>query len=122
MPRLPDPHYTFTIPSIHDDTTLDCRLYHPDHLAKAAGDDATRPWRKRGIVMAHPYAPMGGSYDDRVVGIVAHEFLKAGWIVGTFNFRYSVHGDDLGRISAIDRCKRCAWLQRQNELVRQTRA
>ncbi|KAF1913919.1 hypothetical protein BDU57DRAFT_558851 [Ampelomyces quisqualis] len=41
--------------------------------------------------MAHPYAPMGGSYDDRVVGIVADEFLKAGWIVGTFNFR-GAHG------------------------------
>jgi alpha/beta superfamily hydrolase len=39
--------------------------------------------------MAHPYAPMGGSYDDRVVGIVLDEFLKAGWIVGTFNFRYA---------------------------------
>ena len=38
--------------------------------------------------MAHPYAPMGGSYDDRVVGIVVDEFLKTGWIVGTFNFRY----------------------------------
>lgn len=38
--------------------------------------------------MAHPYAPMGGSYDDRVVSIVVDEFLKAGWIVGTFNFRY----------------------------------
>jgi alpha/beta superfamily hydrolase len=40
--------------------------------------------------MAHPYAPMGGSYDDRVVGIVVDEFLKAGWIVGTFNFRYDL--------------------------------
>jgi len=38
--------------------------------------------------MAHPYAPMGGSYDDRVVGIVVEEFLHAGWMVGTFNFRY----------------------------------
>lgn len=38
--------------------------------------------------MAHPYAPMGGSYDDRVVGMVVEEFLKLGWIVGTFNFRY----------------------------------
>jgi alpha/beta superfamily hydrolase len=40
--------------------------------------------------MAHPYAPMGGSYDDRVVGVVLDEFLKAGWIVGTFNFRYAL--------------------------------
>lgn len=38
--------------------------------------------------MAHPYAPMGGCYDDRVVGIVVDEFLRLGWVVGTFNFRY----------------------------------
>jgi hypothetical protein len=37
--------------------------------------------------MAHPYAPMGGSYDDRVVGIVVEEFLSLGYIIGTFNFR-----------------------------------
>lgn len=37
--------------------------------------------------MAHPYAPMGGSYDDRVVGIVVEEFLGLGFVVGTFNFR-----------------------------------
>lgn len=47
--------------------------------------------------MAHPYAPMGGSYDDRVVNIVVQEFLKAGWIVGTFNFR-GAHGSK-GRTS-----------------------
>jgi alpha/beta superfamily hydrolase len=32
---------------------------------------------------------MGGSYDDRVVGIVAEEFLALGYVVGTFNFRYA---------------------------------
>ncbi|KAF2025616.1 hypothetical protein EK21DRAFT_75961 [Setomelanomma holmii] len=47
--------------------------------------------------MAHPYAPMGGSYDDRVVGMIVDEFLKAGWIVGTFNFR-GAHGSK-GRTS-----------------------
>ncbi|KAF1949129.1 hypothetical protein CC80DRAFT_497715 [Byssothecium circinans] len=47
--------------------------------------------------MAHPYAPMGGSYDDRVVGIVVDEFLRKGWIVGTFNFR-GAHGSK-GRTS-----------------------
>lgn len=84
-----EPHYSFTIPSIHDDTTLDCRIYHPDIFEHPTRYDAKEPlWRKRGIVMAHPYAPMGGSYDDRVVGIVVEEMLKAGYIVGTFNFRY----------------------------------
>jgi hypothetical protein len=84
-----EPHYSFTIPSIHDDTTLDCRVYHPDIVNDPPLAEASQhtSWRRRGIVMAHPYAPMGGSYDDRVVGIVVEEFLQAGWIVGTFNFR-----------------------------------
>ena len=87
MRQPPEPHYNLTIPSIHDDTTLDCRIYHPTALNTLDGATETQ-WKKQGIVMAHPYAPMGGSYDDRVVGIVVDEFLKAGWIVGTFNFRY----------------------------------
>ncbi|CAO2657373.1 Nn.00g034990.m01.CDS01 [Neocucurbitaria sp. VM-36] len=96
MRQPPEPHYSFTIPSVHDDTTLDCRVYHPTALnALHGGSEA--PWKKRGIIMAHPYAPMGGSYDDRVVGIVVDEFLKTGWIVGTFNFR-GAHGSK-GRTS-----------------------
>jgi hypothetical protein len=90
MRQPPEPLYKFTIPSVHDDTTLGCRIYHPESLSESLHDDTgiEIQWRPRGIVMAHPYAPMGGSYDDRVVGIVIEEFLKAGWIVGTFNFRY----------------------------------
>ena len=80
----PEPRWSCTIPSIHDDTPLDVRIYHPSALTSQDGT----PWRKRGIVVAHPYAPMGGSYDDRVVGIVADVFLSKGWVVGTFNFRY----------------------------------
>lgn len=95
MRHPPDPHYSFTIPSIHDDTTLDCRVYHPDALLKPKDSSEIVQWKRRGVVMAHPYAPMGGSYDDRVVGIVVDEFLQAGWMVGTFNFRYaSVIGVD----------------------------
>ncbi|KAH4905086.1 hypothetical protein HBI80_100440 [Parastagonospora nodorum] len=93
MPHAPEALYSFTIPSIYDDTALDCRVYHPDTLS-AAGWTTSGPGqssRMRGIIMAHPYAPMGGSYDDRVVGIVVDEFLKAGWVVGTFNFR-GAHG------------------------------
>jgi len=92
MRRPPEPIYTFTVPSLHDDTALNCRLYHPDALEepKAPLSEAEAVWRTRGVVMAHPYAPMGGSYDDRVVAIVIEEFLEAGWIVGTFNFRYDL--------------------------------
>lgn len=87
MRHPPEPLYTFTIPSVHDDITLDCRLYHPNILNKPADSNSDTTWRKSGIIVAHPYATMGGSYDDRVVGIAVDEFLKAGWIVGTFNFR-----------------------------------
>jgi alpha/beta superfamily hydrolase len=90
MPPSPEPRFNSTIPSIHDDTTLDSRIYHPGVLTRPPLSDGSsdKPWRRKGIVIAHPYAPMGGSYDDRVVRIVLDEFLKAGWIVGTFNFRY----------------------------------
>ncbi|KAF2021961.1 hypothetical protein BU24DRAFT_384313 [Aaosphaeria arxii CBS 175.79] len=93
MHHAPEPHYSFTIPSIHDDTPLDCRIYHPSILLQVhsgATEDHKR-WRRRGIVMAHPYAPMGGSHDDRIVGIVVAEFLALGYVVGTFNFR-GAHG------------------------------
>ncbi|RAL62963.1 hypothetical protein DID88_004051 [Monilinia fructigena] len=38
-------------------------------------------------IVAHPYAPLGGSYDDGVVDLVASTILKEGFVVGTFNFR-----------------------------------
>ncbi|KAH7402616.1 Alpha/Beta hydrolase protein [Pyrenochaeta sp. MPI-SDFR-AT-0127] len=99
MRHPPEPHYSFTIPSTHDDTTLNCRIYYPDILDRSDASERENEaqWRKKGIIMAHPYAPMGGSYDDRVVGIVVDEFLKAGWVVGTFNFR-GAHGSK-GRTS-----------------------
>lgn len=92
MPQAPEPRFNSTIPSIHDDTTLDFRIYHPDILTRPSSDEerADTPWRRKGIVIAHPYAPMGGSYDDRVVRIVLDEFLQAGWVCGTFNFRYTL--------------------------------
>jgi len=88
-PAMLEPRFSCTIPSIHDDTPLSVRIYHPDVLSTPLSSDSVNGtrWRKKGIVMAHPYAPMGGSYDDRIVSIVVDEFLKAGWVVGTFNFR-----------------------------------
>ena len=44
-------------------------------------------WQKRGAIIAHPYGPLGGCYDDPVVQSVVTEVLKHGFIVGTFNFR-----------------------------------
>ena len=91
--------FSFTIPSIHDDTILDCRLYLPPPLSNL---DA--PQYRNGLVgaiVAHPYAPLGGSYDDPVVLAVVKELLKQGCFVGTFNFRY-VHDDFLVLISSVD--------------------
>jgi hypothetical protein len=84
---LPKPSYTFTIPSIHDDTLLDCRVYHPP--SKQRRTSTHNAWS--GAIVAHPYAPLGGSQDDPVVSVISSVLLKRGFIVGTFNFRYVNH-------------------------------
>ncbi|RDW87489.1 hypothetical protein BP5796_03183 [Coleophoma crateriformis] len=84
---LPPPTIVFTIPSIHDDTVLDCRVYHPLRLNPSTVSQVSAPWEKKAAIVAHPYAPLGGCYDDAVVDIVASTILKQGFIVGTFNFR-----------------------------------
>lgn len=84
---LPEPALSLTIPSLHDGTPLNCRVYHPASLA-AANPRAPR-WRRHAAVFAHPYAPLGGSYDDGVVDVVAGTLLRKGFLVGTFNFRYA---------------------------------
>lgn len=83
---LPDPALTLTLPSLHDGTVLDCRVYHPASLA--AANPRAPPWRRHAAVVAHPYAPLGGCYDDPVVEDVAAKLLRRGYVVGTFNFRY----------------------------------
>lgn len=92
---LPVPAFNFTIPSIHDDTTLQCRIYHPLKFLHN-GAFGQSEWRKKGAIIAHPYAPLGGCYDDPVVQAAATEILKKGFVVGTFNFRWrtSLHSMD----------------------------
>ena len=79
------PTASFTIPSIHDDSDLECRVYHPPTFSNHGiiGDT----WRKKGAVIAHPYAPLGGCFDDPVVQAATQEILKQGFVVGLFNFR-----------------------------------
>ncbi|KAI9702395.1 MAG: hypothetical protein M1836_000874 [Candelina mexicana] len=93
---LPEPVYNFTIPSIHDDTVLDCRIYHPVHLFHS-GPEGNSIWKRKGATIAHPYAPLGGCFDDPVVEVVASEILKRGFVVGLFNFRGA--GASKGRTS-----------------------
>ncbi|KAF6812732.1 putative acid phosphatase [Colletotrichum plurivorum] len=82
---LPEPTLSFTLPSLHDDTVMDCRVYH----CQALSPSATSPpqWKRHAAIMAHPYAPLGGCYDDPIVNIVASTLLRQGFLVGTFNFR-----------------------------------
>lgn len=81
---LPEPTLTLTLPSIHDGTVLDCRIFHPYSLSPSP---RAPPWQKHAAVIAHPYAPLGGCYDDPVVDVVATTLLRLGFLVGTFNFR-----------------------------------
>ncbi|KAJ4424930.1 hypothetical protein N0V82_000434 [Gnomoniopsis sp. IMI 355080] len=86
---LPSPALTFTIPSIHDETTLlDCRIHHPASLAPTT---QAAFWHKQAAIVAHPYASLGGSYDDAVVETVSAALLRQGYVVGTFNFRGAGH-------------------------------
>ncbi|CAM1508603.1 Fc.00g054510.m01.CDS01 [Cosmosporella sp. VM-42] len=91
---LPEPALILTLPSLHDSLVLDCRVYHP--LSLAANPRAP-PWLRHAAIVAHPYAPMGGSYDDPVVETVAAQLLRKGFLVGTFNFRGG--GNSAGRTS-----------------------
>ncbi|KAI9149106.1 GPI transamidase component PIG-S [Paramyrothecium foliicola] len=86
---LPEPALTLTLPSIHDGTVLDCRIYHPASLL--ATNPRAPPWRRHAAVVAHPYAPLGGSYDDPIVDTIAAQLLRKGFLVGTFNFRGAAH-------------------------------
>ncbi|KAL5601251.1 uncharacterized protein BROUX77_005500 [Berkeleyomyces rouxiae] len=81
---LPEPTLSFTLQSLHDETPLDCRIYHPQSLSPTLH---APPWRRHTAIFAHPYAPLGGSYDDRIVETVATLLLRQGYLVGTFNFR-----------------------------------
>ena len=73
--------YTLKIPSVEDGTILECRIYH--------AKDLSRYIDVKGAVVAHPYAPLGGSYDDLVILNIVETLLNHGYIVGTFNFRYA---------------------------------
>ena len=82
-----EPTFTFTIPSLHDGTPLNCRIYHP-HQQSPSSPNIQTQWRSRGAIVAHPYTSLGGCYDDFVVLSVVAELVKIGIVVGTFNFRY----------------------------------
>lgn len=81
------PSFSFTIPSVHDGCKLQCRIYLPGWLQSRQSATALSV---RGAILAHPYAPLGGCYDDPVVSFLSSELLQQGYIVGTFNFRCDI--------------------------------
>lgn len=82
---LPSASFSFFLPSVYDGTKLKCRVYLPSVLQNI---ESATTWPNRGAVVAHPYATLGGCYDDPVVSFIGSELLQAGCVVGTFNFRY----------------------------------
>lgn len=79
------PVYCFTIPSVSDGTLLDCRIYHPVSLQDA---QSTQQRTRKAALIAHPYAPLGGSMDDAVVTTIVDQLLDLDFVVASFNFRY----------------------------------
>lgn len=76
---LSSPSASFKLPSLYDDLELDCRLYFP-HIKPDIS--------VKGVaIFAHPYAPLGGSFDDHVVHSVGQLLSSAGLLLLTFNFR-----------------------------------
>lgn len=93
---MADSAYSLTLPSLEDDTQLDCRLYHPKQLQAVLSDPTTEA-RLKGAIVAHPYAPLGGCYDDHVVLSITETLVEEGLVVATFNFRGA--GESAGRTS-----------------------
>lgn len=83
--RFPKPTFQFIIPSVYDKTPLDCRIYRPCSIDP---NSELRNWGTRGAIVAHPYAALGGCYDDSVVKTVVEVLINHGYTVLTFNFRY----------------------------------
>ncbi|KAK3361978.1 Alpha/Beta hydrolase protein [Lasiosphaeria ovina] len=102
---LPEPTLTFTLPSLHDGLALNCRVYHPHSLSPSPH---APPWQKHVAIVAHPYAPLGGCYDDPVVDMVAATLLRLGFLVGTFNFR-GAHGS-AGRTSWTAKAEKADYM------------
>ncbi|KAH8906461.1 hypothetical protein BR93DRAFT_880780 [Coniochaeta sp. PMI_546] len=102
---LPEPTLTFTLPSLHDGTTLDCRVYHPFSLSISP---RAPPWQRHAAIVAHPYAPLGGSWDDHTVGVVASTLLRLGYLVCTFNFRGA--SGSAGRTSWTAKAERADYM------------
>ncbi|KAI1355523.1 Alpha/Beta hydrolase protein [Xylaria sp. FL0043] len=97
---LPRPSLSFTLPSIYDGTQLECRVYHPQSCGV--------PWSGHAAVIAHPYAPLGGCFDDPIVDVAAGTILQLGFLAATFNFRGA--GSSEGRTSWTSKTEQADYI------------
>ncbi|KAI0845456.1 Alpha/Beta hydrolase protein [Daldinia vernicosa] len=111
---LPRPNLSFTLPSIHDNTKLDCRIYHPVRSNQPL-TPSDPSWPRHAAVVAHPYAPLGGSYDDPIVLLVTSTLLHLGFVVATFNFRGA--SSSKGRTSWTSKPERADYMSVAGFLV-----
>ncbi|KAF8429018.1 Alpha/Beta hydrolase protein [Tirmania nivea] len=92
------PSLSIKVPSLYDYKLLETRIYIPHQELQHAKsvldisdprDGRRRAWfrNKKAAVVAHPYATLGGNYNDNVVMNVVNALLQRGWVVATFNFR-----------------------------------
>lgn len=110
----------FQISSLYDKTKLDCCIRDhqittqanlntlPPQCDNRSSDIALKKHTICGAIIAHPYAPLGGSFYDPIVTAVGELFLQKGFIVGVFNFRfiylfilYTTHGLCLIQFTAM---------------------
>lgn len=83
---LPQANASFSLPSLYDGTEVKCRLYFP-RLRQRSVTDAVGLTASGVAIFAHPYAPLGGSFDDPVVQLIGKQLLKENLLLLTFNFR-----------------------------------
>lgn len=90
----------FQIPSLCDKIKLDCCIRDHQTISQAtldslppqcdnrSSDIALKKHTICGAIIAHPYAPLGGSFCDPIVTAIGESFLQKGFVVGVFNFRF----------------------------------
>ncbi|KAK6538616.1 hypothetical protein TWF694_010194 [Orbilia ellipsospora] len=78
------PVLTLIVPTTSHDLNVEARVYHPSEFPSNYGVDRTHP--RKAAVVAHPYASLGGSWDDPVVLSLVSLLIRKGWVVATFNF------------------------------------
>ncbi|KAF3909311.1 hypothetical protein ABW20_dc0108974 [Dactylellina cionopaga] len=78
------PVLTLIVPTSSHDLTIEARVYHPPEFPVDYG--CSQKSQRKAAVVAHPYASLGGNWDDPVVLSLVALLTSRGWVVATFNF------------------------------------